>query len=122
VSENNQEAAELAARARGQAKHAAKNTGRAVKAVAEPAIDAVHEEAVDAVNKLEGTVEGAIHTAGMMRPKVLRNVSGDVAMLVLELGMAAYAGKLAYGRFAKIKGFAKGYAEGRQAMTTRPID
>ena len=120
--ENQQDPAELAKRAGRQGRHAAKNVGRAAKAAAEPAIHAVSDEAQEAAEKIEGTVEGAIHTVGMMRPKVLSQVSGDVGMLVLEIALTAYGGKLAYGRFRKIQGFAKGYAEGRQAMATRPID
>jgi hypothetical protein len=123
VSEQEKEAAaELAKRARTQSRNAAKNAGRAVKTVAEPAIESAAEEIHETVEKIEGTVEGAMHTVGMMRPKVLSHVSGDVALLVLELAVVAYAGSHAYMRFRTIRGFAKGYAEGRKAVATRPID
>jgi hypothetical protein len=117
--EQKQEAAELAKRARGQSKAAAKNGARAVKTVAEPVIDAVHEEAVDTVNKLEGTADDAIRTARTINPRVLSRISGDTGQGFIALSVAIWAGTIAVNKF-------RGAYAGRNAVmtarATKPID
>lgn len=97
--ENKQEAADLAKRAGTQAKNAAKNSGRAVKAVAEPVIEAVVEEASNGHRQLEAITEEAAHTAKRVNPRMLSYISGDTGIGFLALSASLYAACVAVAKF-----------------------
>jgi uncharacterized alpha/beta hydrolase family protein len=95
----------LAERAKKQGKNAAKNSGKAAKAAAEPVVEAVAEEVRDTAEKVEGTVDDVVYA---VRKDARIKVLGDVALGGLALAMSVYAGSIALGKFAYVRGYLKG--------------
>lgn len=103
-SEEKQEAAQLAARAKRQGRNAAKNGIKAVEAATEPVIDSVAEEIHDNAEKLNGTVDDAVRAARKADPRVV------LASLAVIVG-----GTYLAGRFV-------GAREASEVLATPPID
>lgn len=106
MTENGEEAKELAGKAGKQAKQSgrqarasARNAGRAAKAGAEAAADTVADEARDAAEKVEGTVDDAVDAARRIDVGVLGRMSSDTGVGFLALSVSIYAGLIAYTKF-----------------------
>jgi hypothetical protein len=95
LTENMKEAAELTERAGRQTKHAAKNAGRAAKVVAEPAVEVVTE----GVDKLEYVAQDAAQVVRRLDPRILSNISMDVALGFGAIGVSIFAGNMGIALF-----------------------
>lgn len=93
-SNETEEVAELAQRARTQSRHAAQNVGRAARAVAEPVLESTAEDITDTAEKFEGTAEDAVRAAG-----ALSHRAQDAGWAFLALSVSLYAGAEAYNKF-----------------------
>jgi hypothetical protein len=99
LTDNADEAKEHAGRAATQAKHAGKNTARAVQkgtgAVAEVAAD----ELRDAREKLEDTADDAVQAARKIDVGLLGKISSDLGVGFLATSVSIYSGLVAYSKF-----------------------
>lgn len=94
-SEEKDEAARLAARAKRQASNATKNGIKAVEAVADPVIEGVADEIHDTADKLNGTADDAVRAARKADPRVV------LATLAVVVGGTYLAGRFVGAREAR---------------------
>src|SRR5436190_4888297 len=99
MSDNKQEAQELAARAAAQSKHATKNAGRAAKAAAPVAAEKVGDAAEVVNDKAEETVDAMADTARRFGPRVINHLTGDMGIGFFALSVSIYAGTIAFSKF-----------------------
>lgn len=92
TNEEKQEASRKAKLATEQMKHAAKNTARATKAVAEPAFNG-------AVDVAEDVMDDVSDAASRISPSALGRISGDAGVGFLALSVTLYAGAIAINKF-----------------------
>lgn len=100
--ENKELAAEQAKQAVGQGKAAAKNTGKALRAVAEPVAENVADGARDAVQKAEATADDAVNVMRKVDPKILSRISGDTGVAFLALSASLYSAAIAFNKFRTV--------------------
>lgn len=94
-----EEAKEYAERAGEQGKHAVKNSGRAVRAVAEPMVEGAAEEIREAGDRIEDTAHDAFRAARRVNVGVLGRMSSDTGIGFLALSVAIYSGAISYAKF-----------------------
>lgn len=99
MADEKQEAAQAASQARGEAKAAVRDGGRAVKTVAEPVLDAVVEEVQDAAQKAEGTVQDAANAVKRTNVDEIVNRVVDVGWGCFALSVSIYTGQVAFQKF-----------------------
>jgi hypothetical protein len=90
--QDKQEAAELAARAATQGKHAVRNTGRAGRAAALHAADVTESVA-------EETVEAVSETTKHVGSRLFSKITSDTSIGFLAMSVSIYAGVIALNKF-----------------------
>lgn len=98
-----QEAAETAKRAKGEAKAAARDAGRAAKAASEPVVEAVRDEAHETAEKARGTAQDAaeaVHSAASrVNPTIIAHLSSDLGVGFFATAVSIYSGLIAAHKF-----------------------